>query len=225
LTGRKSIRIIVTAGPTIEPIDPVRFISNRSTGMMGYAIAEKAVNAGHKVTLISGPVKITPPKVCKFIPIETACELLSALKKEIKKSDCLIMTAAVSDFKAGKISKKKIKRKSKLSITFLPNKDILAELSKYKNRKLFVGFNLETSNLVRNAKLKLKAKDLDIIVANRLTRYHNPFGNNKLDVCLIDKKGNITKIKKKNKDFIAHVLLDKIEKLWYLKNNKLWRPV
>ena len=140
-------------------------------------------------------------------------------KKEIKKSDFLIMTAAVSDFRAKKIPREKIKRKSKLSITFLPNKDILAELSKYKSRKLFIGFNLETSNLVKNARLKLKAKNLDIIVANRLTKHHNPFGNNKLDICLIDKKGDITKIKNvwvKNQRKIYKIFKIKSEK-WQCK--------
>jgi len=185
---------------------------------MGYTIARRAVNAGHRVTLISGPVKITPPKVHKFISIETADELLAALKKEIKKADCLVMSAAVSDFRARKIYNKKIKRKNRLSIALLPNKDILRELAKHKKRKLFIGFSLETENLIGNSRLKLKNKNLDLIAANSLTKYHNPFGNNKLDVCLIDKNGNIAKIKKKNKAFIAHVLLDKIEELWYLKN-------
>lgn len=216
--GEKSIRIIVTAGPTIEPIDPVRFISNRSTGIMGYKIAEEALHRGHRVTLISGPVKITPPKVHKFISIETADELLAVLKKEIKKADCLVMSAAVSDFRARKIYNKKIKRKNRLPITLLPNKDILRELAKDKKRKLFVGFSLETENLIGNSRLKLKNKNLDLIAANSFKKYHNPFGNNKLDVYLIDKNGDITKIKKRSKDFIAHILLDKIEELWYSKN-------
>lgn len=181
---------------------------------MGYAIARKAVNAGHKVTLVSGPVKITPPKVHRFIPIETADELLAVLKKEIKKADCLVMSAAVADFRARKTYNKKIKRKNKLSIALLPNKDILRELAGYKKRKLFIGFGLETENLIANSRLKLKNKNLDLIVASSFTKYHNPFGNNRLDVCLIDKKSCITKIKKKNKAFVAHVLLDKIEELW-----------
>ena len=182
---------------------------------MGYKIAEEAFKRKHKVTLISGPTNLIPPRVDKLIYIKTADELLKKLKKNIRYADCLVMCAAVSDFRAQKISNKKIKRKSTLSITLVPNKDILHELAKYKKRKLFVGFNLETSNLVRNAKLKLKSKNLDIIVGNRLTKYHNPFGNNKLDVDLINKNGDMVKIKNKNKTFIAHVLLDKIEELRY----------
>jgi len=185
---------------------------------MGYKIAEVALKRKHKVTLISGPTNLIPPKTNKIIFIKTADELLKELKKKMRHADCLIMCAAVSDFKAQKISNKKIKRKHKPSITLLPNKDILAELRRYKKHKLFVGFNLETSNLVRNARLKLKAKNLDIIVANRLTKRHNPFGNNKLDVNLIDKNGNTVKIRKKDKVFISHVLLDKIEEMWYLKD-------
>jgi phosphopantothenoylcysteine decarboxylase/phosphopantothenate--cysteine ligase len=184
---------------------------------MGYTIAEKAVKAGHSVTLISGLVKIPAPKSCKFIPIETADELLTALKEEIKKADCLIMSAAVGDFKVRRILDKKIKRKQNLSINLIPNRDILAELAKYKKHKLFIGFSLETENLINNSRFKLKNKNLDLIVANSFTKYHNPFGNNKLDVSLIYKNGDIVKIKKKNKAFIAHVLLDKIGKLWYEK--------
>ncbi|MFA5389034.1 MAG: phosphopantothenoylcysteine decarboxylase [Candidatus Omnitrophota bacterium] len=215
----KFIRIIVTAGPTIEPIDPVRFISNRSTGVMGYKIAEEALARGHRVTLISGPVKIAPPKAQKFIQIETAEELLAALKKEIKSSDCLIMSAAVSDFRPRKISAKKIKRNNKLSMVLLPNKDILRELTGLKKRNLFIGFSLETENMVNNSYHKLKNKNLDFIVANSVTKQHNPFGNNKLDVNIIGRNKEILKIRKKSKAFIAHVLLDKVEKLWYLRNN------
>jgi len=182
---------------------------------MGYKIAEEAFRRKHKVTLISGPVKLIPPKVNRFIQIETADDLLKALKKEVKKADCLIMCAAVGDFKARHVVKQKIKRKNDLTIKLVPNKDILFELARYKKRSLFVGFNLETSNLVRDARLKLKEKNLDLIVANSLAKYHNPFGNNKLDVVIIDRFNNIETIKGKNKAFISHVLLDKIEQLWY----------
>ncbi len=182
---------------------------------MGYKIAEEALKRKHKVILISGPVNIRPPKADKLIFIQTADGLLKALKKEIKSADCLIMCAAVSDFKVKNISAKKIKRKGRIKLKLIPNKDILKELVRYKRHKLFIGFNLETSNLVRNAKLKLRAKKLDMIVANRLTKYHNPFGNNKLDVDIIDKNPRVTKIRQKDKAFIAHVLLDKIEELWY----------
>jgi len=211
------MNIIVTAGPTIEPIDPVRFISNRSTGYMGYTVAEVASKRRHVVTLISGPTKLNPPKVKRFISIETADDLLKALKKELKKADCLIMCAAVADFRPGRVQKKKIKRKKGLSLQLIPNKDIIRELSRYKKGKLFIGFSLETGNLIRNSCKKLKAKGLDLIVANQLTKSRNIFGGNTLDASIIDKSGHITQIRQKNKAFLAHVLLDKVEKVWYLR--------
>jgi len=209
------MKILITAGPTIEPIDPVRFISNRSTGYMGYKLAEVAYKRRHVVTLISGPTRIRIPKVKKFIQIETAEELLRALKKEIGKADCLIMCAAVCDFKPASVCNKKIKRKKGLDLKLIPSKDILKELHGYKKGKLFIGFSLETENLLGNSSLKLEDKGLDLIAANRLAKSHNPFGNNKLDVYIFDKKGNISKIHRRNKAFIAHVLLDKIEDMWY----------
>jgi len=188
---------------------------------MGYKIAEEAHKRKHIVTLISGPTKLTPPKVHRFISIERAEELLGCLKKEIKIADCLIMSAAVSDFKPKHICKKKIKREKNLKLNLAPTKDILSELiGKDEREKLFVGFSLETENIVKNAHLKLKNKDLDLIVANRLTKEHNPFGDKELDVCIIDKKGAKTQIKSKDKAFIARLLLDKIEEMWYLKENR-----
>lgn len=187
---------------------------------MGYKIAEEAFRRGHKATLISGPTNLTPPKVDDFISIKTADDLLKAIKKEIKKADCLIMCAAVSDFKASKVCHRKIKRGKALNLKLIPNEDILKVLSRFHKRNLFVGFSLETENLLENSYNKLKNKNLDFVVANSFTQYHNPFGDNMLDIDLIDKNGGITKIRHKNKAFIAHVLLDKIEELWYLERNK-----
>ncbi|MFC1621557.1 phosphopantothenoylcysteine decarboxylase [Candidatus Omnitrophota bacterium] len=211
------MKIIVTAGTTIEPIDPVRFIANRSTGEMGYEIASEASRRKHIVTLISGPTKLKSPKVKKFIPVQTAGDLLKILKQEIGKADCLVMCAAVGDFRVRKLAGKKIKRKKTLLLQLVPNKDILKELGRHKKSKLFVGFSLATENWLRNASTKLKSKNLDIIVANRLTKKHNPFGNNKLDVCIIDKSSHRIYIDNREKSFISHVLLDKIESLWYLR--------
>jgi len=183
---------------------------------MGYKIAEEASKRRHVVTLISGPATIKPPRVKRFISIEKASDLLKALKKEIKNADCLIMCAAVSDFRAKYLIRKKIKKKKTLSLKLVSNKDILSQLSKYKKNKVFVGFSLETEDLLKRSFLKLKNKHLDLIVANRLTKRHNVFGDNRLGAYIIDKSGYIAQIKNKKKDFIARVLLDKIEKLWYL---------
>ncbi len=213
----KPIKIIITAGPTIEAIDPVRFISNRSTGLMGYKIAEVASRRGNAITLISGPTRLKPPKVKRFISIETASDLFRVLKKEIKRADCLVMCAAVADFRREDVPKNKIKRKKALTLRLTPNRDILKALSRHKKSKLFVGFSLETECVVRNARKKIKNKNLDIIVANRLTKSHNPFGDNKLDVCIIEESGHSIYINGKSKTYIAQVLLDKIQRVWYLK--------
>jgi len=185
---------------------------------MGYKIAEEALKRKHKVTLISGPTNLIPPKTDKVVFIRTADELLEELKKKMRRADCLIMCAAVSDFRPKCLFNRKIKRSKNLTIELVPNKDILRNLSKFHKRNLFVGFSLETEDLVKNAYLKLKHKNLDLIVANILTKHHNPFYNNKLDVVIIDRFKNIMSLKAKNKTFISHVLLDKIEEMWYLKN-------
>ena len=186
---------------------------------MGYKIAEEASKRNHKVTLITGPTGLKAPKVKKFISIETAAELFSAVKKELKNADCLIMCAAVGDFKSKRVFKKKIKRNKGLLLELVPSRDILSGLSRYKKGKIFVGFSLETDSLIRHSRAKLKNKNLDLIVANRLRKFPNVFGDNKLDVYIIDKYGFRREIKYKRKAFIAHVLLDKIEKMWYLKSN------
>lgn len=211
------IRIVVTAGPTLEPIDPIRFISNRSTGVMGYKIAGEASKRKHIVTLISGPTSLIPPKVKKLITIETAADLLKQLKKEIKTADCLIMCAAVGDFRPASVAKQKIKSKKRTLLRLVPNRDILKELSNRKCGKLFIGFSLETEDLIENSYKKLKAKNLDMVIANKLTNQHNIFGDNKLDIFIIDKSGRVEKIERRTKSYIAHVLLDKVEELWYLK--------
>jgi phosphopantothenoylcysteine decarboxylase/phosphopantothenate--cysteine ligase len=185
---------------------------------MGYKIAEEALKRRHKVTLISGPTNLIPPRVDKIIFIKTADDLLTELKKKMRHADCLIMCAAVSDFKSKRIYNRKIKRSNQLTIELMPNKDILSELRKFHKRNLFIGFSLETEALIKNAYLKLKHKNLDLIVANILTKHNNPFNNNKLDVVIIDRYKNIMPLRAKSKAFISHVLLDKIEELWYLKN-------
>jgi len=182
---------------------------------MGYALAEAASKRKHVVTFISGPTRFKPRKVKKFVSIETADDLLKALKKELRYADCLIMCAAVGDFRPRHVFKQKVKRTKQFSLELTPNKDILSELFRYKEGKLFVGFSLETENSIKRSYEKLKAKNLDLIVSTQLKKSYNIFGDNKLDASIIDKYGFKTEIKKKKKAFIAHVLLDKIEEMWY----------
>ena len=180
---------------------------------MGYKLADIASKRKHSVILISGPAKFVCPKVKKFISIETTRELFNAVRKELKNADCLIMCAAVGDFRAENIAKRKIKRTKRLLLKLVPNRDILKEIARYKKDKLFIGFSLETEDLIGNSYKKLQAKKLDLIVGNVLAKDSNIFGDSKLDVCIIDRKGSVTKIKRKNKPFIANVLLDKIEEM------------
>ncbi|HLC95807.1 MAG TPA: bifunctional phosphopantothenoylcysteine decarboxylase/phosphopantothenate--cysteine ligase CoaBC [Candidatus Nanoarchaeia archaeon] len=162
LRGKK---ILVTAGPTQEPVDPVRVITNRSSGKMGYAVAEAAAARGAKVTLISGPTNLEAPADVKIIDIETAEEMKDAILKKYEKTDVVIMAAAVADFKV-KQSKQKIKKDKPFFLKLERNFDILHELGKKKKKQKLIGFALETKDLVTNAVKKLKEKNLDMIIAN-----------------------------------------------------------
>lgn len=162
------MNILITAGATREYIDPVRFISNASSGKMGYAIARAALKAGHRVTLITAPTSLRKPKNAKIVEVQTSGEMFEAVKKHFPKSKCLIMAAAVSDYKPKKRSKTKIKKSAaELTLKLKPTQDILkwAGLSK-KQDQIIAGFALEDKNLKLNAEKKLHNKKLDMIVAN-----------------------------------------------------------
>ena len=161
------MRILITAGGTREYIDPVRFISNASSGKMGYALARAAISTDHKVTLITAPTNLHPPKKAKILNVETAAEMFAAVKENFDKCDCLIMAAAVADYTPVKSSNTKIKKvNADLEIKLKPTKDILAWAGRNKKDKLVVGFALEDKNLKANAEKKLKEKNLDMIIAN-----------------------------------------------------------
>ena len=167
------MRFLVSAGPTREHLDPVRFLSNRSTGKMGYAVARAAVEAGHAVTLVSGPVSLEPPEgLAGFVPVVSARDMLFALRRELKKgADALVMTAAVADFRPVWVSRSKIhKDMMPASIPLVPNPDILETLAPRKGRCMFVGFAAETERAIAGAAKKLRAKGLDLVVANDVTR-------------------------------------------------------
>ena len=166
--AKKRFNILITAGGTREYIDPVRFISNASSGRMGYALARAAIKAGHKVTLISANIQLPKPKTVSLIEVVTSDEMFKAVKVEFEKCNCLIMAAAVSDYKPVTSSQTKIKKEqSVLSLNLKPTKDILKWASRNKkSRQILVGFALEDTNLLENAEKKLKAKKLDMIVAN-----------------------------------------------------------
>ena len=168
------MRILITAGGTREYIDPVRFISNASSGRMGYALARAALKAGHKVILITAPTSLLVPKGVSIIKVESAAEMFEAVKKHFKKCDCLIMAAAVADYTPLRKLKGKMKKeKSDLILKLKPTTDILKWAGKNKKakgkKKTIVGFALEDKNLRQNAEKKLKDKNLDMIVANDIS--------------------------------------------------------
>jgi phosphopantothenoylcysteine decarboxylase/phosphopantothenate--cysteine ligase len=165
------MHLLITAGPTREPIDAVRFISNRSSGKMGYAVASAALQRGHSVTLVSGPVSIKPPAGVKLIKTETAREMLTAVKKNVKNCDALIMAAAVADWRPAVSSSLKIKKeKMPCQLVLKKNPDILKTLAASKGDRIFIGFAAETSDFARNPWRKLRQKKLDMIVANNVNR-------------------------------------------------------
>ena len=211
----KGKSIIVTAGPTVESIDPMRYITNRSTGKMGYSIAKEAIERGADVTLITGPTNLTPPQnLKKIVKRESAKDMYEAVLANLDENDVVIKSAAVADYKPKNYSNKKIKKSDDdLVIELDRNKDIAQEIGKIKNNKILVGFAAETNDLIENASLKIKKKNLDFIVANDLTKEGAGFGVDTNIVKIIDKEGNITEYPKMKKEEVANIILDKIKEL------------
>ena len=204
------MRIVITAGPTVERIDPVRYLSNFSTGSMGYEIAKQAKNRKYKVVLISAVVNIKAPKGVELINIISAEDMQKALLNTLKKDDILIMSAAVADFKAKKIFVNKIKKGSKLTLELVKTPDILKSLNK-KRIKYKVGFALESEDLLINANKKLVQKNLDMIVANEISAERSPFGYGNNDFIVITKDKTPHFYRNMSRKKIAAAILDTIE--------------
>ena len=190
----KDKTVLITAGPTIEPIDPVRFISNRSSGKMGYALVEAAVEEGAEVILISGPVNLNRPNKAYFYNIKTAQDMYEKVMHHIKGSDIYIGAAAVSDFSPSSIKSRKIKKNSKgssINLKMKENKDILLEVSRLKKKPFLVGFAAETENLLLNAKEKLLKKNLDLIIGNDISKSDIGFDSEFNEVMLITREEEI----------------------------------
>ena len=204
-------RIIVTAGPNCEPIDPVRFISNRSTGKMGYAMARIAQQRGAHVTLVSGPTSLPPPRGVDFHSVRTACEMQQAVLNAYPQATMVVSAAAIADYRPAEVAPHKIKKGAgKFVISLDRNPDIIAGLGQQKGERLLVGFATETEDILENAQHKLKGKNLDMIVANDVTQEGAGFGYDTNIVTLIDRTGHVEPLAQMSKDAVAHAVYDRL---------------
>jgi phosphopantothenoylcysteine decarboxylase/phosphopantothenate--cysteine ligase len=212
----KGKTVLITAGPTREPIDPVRFLSNRSSGKMGYALAGEALRRGAQVILVSGPTSLFPPLGAETRPVETAAEMTREVKKSLSKADIVIMAAAVADFRPSEQSRQKIKKKEAPSALGLaPTEDILVSLSRSAGRKskVIVGFAAETADVTAGASKKLREKKLDLIVANDVSREGIGFDSDFNQVTILDRNGALVESPKTSKREISRLVMDRIEVL------------
>jgi len=212
LQGKK---VLVTAGPTREMLDPVRHLTNPSSGKMGYALANTARRRGAEVTLVSGPSSLAPPHGVKQVQVTTAQEMYEAVMEQFTQMEAVVMAAAVSDYRPKKMAADKIKKiKASESLELEKTEDILLRLGELKDGQILVGFAAETENLLENAKEKLRQKNLDFIVANDLTAANVGFGSDTNEVTILWPGGEVEKLPLKSKEMIAMEIWDRVERLW-----------
>ena len=213
----KGRRFLVTAGPTYEAIDPVRFIGNRSSGKMGFAIANAAARRGATVTLITGPVSLETPKNVRRVDVESAAEMYRAVITHAKKANAVVMAAAVADYKPENPALRKIKKQSdgkSPELRLVTTPDILEILGRSKKGRILVGFALETDNEVANAREKLRKKNLDIVVLNSLKQNRKVFGSDMNRVTFIERSGKTESLPPMPKFEVANSVLDRIKELF-----------
>lgn len=217
LTGRK---ILVTAGPTREPLDPVRFLTNHSTGKMGYAIARQAMLRGAEVTLISGPAALAPPLFVEVVPVIRAADMFEAVKARWESQDIIIKAAAVADYTPVRTAEDKIKKKdADMTLSLGRTQDILAWLGEHKKEnQVLCGFSMETRDVLENSRAKLERKNADMIAANCLKEDGAGFGTDTNHLTLISKK-NVADLPMQSKEAAADELLDVLKILWDEKND------
>lgn len=207
----KGKKIIISAGPTQEAIDPVRYITNHSSGKMGYALAKAALDRGADVILVSGKTNLEPPLGVDFIPVVSSDEMYEAIMSRFEQCDIIIKAAAVADYRPKIKEKQKVKKTDDdLVIELTRNKDIAMEIGAVKGDRILVGFAAETNDVLDNAIGKIKKKNLDMIVANDLTVEGAGFGTNTNIVTIIDKFGNVYKLDKMTKDEVADEIINRI---------------
>jgi len=201
------VKFVITAGPTREPIDPVRFLSNRSSGKMGYAIASAAIEAGHEVVLISGPVNLAPPADARLVSVITSDEMYAAVHQAVRDCDVLVMCAAVADYKPARVAKQKIKKRDeKLLLQLAPARDILKSLPR--SRDFFViGFAAETNDVEEHARAKLATKNCDMMVANDLSDPEIGMESDEIAVMIFSRNAESERISRASKKIIARELV------------------
>ena len=203
--------LLITAGPTREEVDPVRYLTNRSSGKMGYAVAEAGLRRGARVILVSGPVALAPPQDAEFVPVRTAEEMRRAILERLPESTVVFMAAAVADFRPAKPSAQKIKRgAAPLTLELEPTPDILAEIAAQKGDRIIVGFAAETSDLAENARGKLTRKGADMVVANDVTRQGAGFDADTNIVTVFRRDGSQLDLPQMSKHDVAMRLLDEV---------------
>ena len=207
----KGKKVLISAGPTIAPIDPVRYITNRSTGKMGYAIAEEARDRGAEVVLVSGPTNLNSPKNVKIINIKTNEEMKNEIFNYYEWADIVIKSAAVADYKPKEYSNQKIKKgEGDLNLCLTRDSDILKSLGEVKTHQILVGFAAESNDVLKNAEKKLKNKNLDFIVANDITATDTGFGSEDNKVIIISKDNEKLELEKMSKREVARNIFDMI---------------
>jgi len=207
LTGE---RLLVTAGPTREPIDPVRYISNRSSGKMGYGLATAALRRGADVILVSGPTSLTPPAGAVFVPVQTAEEMREAVLHHLDRATIVVKAAAVADYRAKQAASTKIKGKHDLTLELTPNADILAEVAARRPNAFIVGFAAETHDVAANAREKLERKGIDLLVANDVSQQGIGFDAEDNEVLLLDRWGGARPLPRMPKSDVADAILSHV---------------
>jgi phosphopantothenoylcysteine decarboxylase/phosphopantothenate--cysteine ligase len=206
--------VLITAGPTQEPLDPVRYLTNRSSGKMGYALAEEAHSRGARVILVSGPVHLPEPRGVTVIPVRTASEMRKAVIDHLQESSVIVKAAAVSDYHRANPPRQKVKKTAaRLSLELDPTPDILAEVGKKKGDRLLVGFAAETENLVEEARRKLESKNCDMVVANLVSQEGTGFESDENEVVLVLRTGESIPVERAPKRAIAQRIFDEMIKL------------
>jgi phosphopantothenoylcysteine decarboxylase/phosphopantothenate--cysteine ligase len=203
-------RVLVTAGPTREPIDPVRYISNRSSGKMGYGLARAALRRGAEVILVSGPTVLAPPAGAVFVPVQTAEEMRAAVMEHLPRATIVVKAAAVADYRVKDVAGAKIKGKRDLTIEMTPNPDILAEVAARRTGAFIVGFAAETHEVAANARDKLVRKGIDLLVANDVSRAGIGFDADDNEVLLLDRWGGERVLPRMDKTLLADAILSQV---------------